>query len=180
MDSASTHHIKNKEVSFTALLENLHKSLCTLFTLIQHLWVCNRYLGLNFLHIITTPRNCDNNQNPVWSGLIIISSTKIKFTAPLCTLIHLLPCWWYSHPHLKLWYGLLEHQHPACFITVWLWKINHVVHVHVLLISKWATCIKWSEMNVIYCIEQTSSLLRAWGKVLLTCTSKRWRNNKNQ
>lgn len=162
------------------MLENLHKSLCTLFTLIQHLWVCNRYLGLNFLHIITTPRNCDNNQNPVWSGLIIISSTKIKFTAPLCTLIHLLPCWWYSHPHLKLWYGLLEHQHPACVITVWLWKINHVVHVHVLLISKWATCIKWSEMNVIYCIEQTSSLLRAWGKVLLTCTSKRWRNNKNQ
>lgn len=100
------------------MLENLHKSLCTLFTLIQHLWVCNRYLRLNFLHIITTPRNCDNNQNPVWSGLIIISSTKIKFTAPLCTLIHLLPCWWYSHPHLKLWYGLLEHQHPACFITV--------------------------------------------------------------
>lgn len=83
------------------MLENLHKSLCTLFTLIQHLWVCNQYLGLNFLHIITTARNCDNNQNSVWSGLIIISSTKIKFTAPLCTLIHLLPCWWYSHPHLK-------------------------------------------------------------------------------
>lgn len=77
------------------MLENLHKSLCTLFTLIQHLWVCNRYLGLNFLHIITTPRNCDNNQNPVWSGLIIISSTKIYSTTlyidPSVTMLMVFP-----------------------------------------------------------------------------------------